>query len=77
MCTLRTPHPLCFGNAGSNVLYEFKRWILYSMDTRYLESFVIVAEKGSIAEAARRLNLTPAAVAQSLELWSRQLAMPW
>jgi DNA-binding transcriptional LysR family regulator len=36
------------------------------MDTGFLESFVIVAEKGSMAEAARRLNLTPAAVAQQL-----------
>jgi DNA-binding transcriptional LysR family regulator len=34
------------------------------MDTRFLETFLAVAEKGSIAEAARRLNLTPAAVAQ-------------
>lgn len=34
------------------------------MDIRFLESFVTVADCGSIAEAARRLNLTPAAVAQ-------------
>ncbi|MDQ8729251.1 LysR family transcriptional regulator [Bradyrhizobium sp. LHD-71] len=33
------------------------------MDTDFLESFVAVVEGGSIAEAARRLNLTPAAVA--------------
>ncbi|WP_323717997.1 LysR family transcriptional regulator [Paracoccus aminovorans] len=36
------------------------------MDLRFLESFVEVAECGSLAEAARRLNLTPAAVAQRL-----------
>jgi len=36
------------------------------MDTRFLESFVIVADCGSIAEAARRQNLTAAAVAQRL-----------
>jgi DNA-binding transcriptional LysR family regulator len=36
------------------------------MDTRFLESFVSVIEHGSIAEAARRLNLTPAAVAQRI-----------
>ena len=36
------------------------------MDTRFLESFVSVVEHGSIAEAARRLNLTPAAVAQRI-----------
>ena len=33
------------------------------MDTRFLDSFITVADSGSIAEAARRLNLTPAAVA--------------
>ncbi|SDE36911.1 LysR family transcriptional regulator [Limimaricola pyoseonensis] len=36
------------------------------MDSRYLETFIMVAECGSIAEAARRLNLTPAALAQRL-----------
>ena len=36
------------------------------MDTRFLESFVAVVEHGSLAEAARRLNLTPAAVAQRI-----------
>jgi DNA-binding transcriptional LysR family regulator len=33
------------------------------MDTRFLDSFLTVVDSGSIAEAARRLNLTPAAVA--------------
>jgi DNA-binding transcriptional LysR family regulator len=36
------------------------------MDTRFLDSFVTVVDSGSIAEAARRLKLTPAAVAQRL-----------
>ena len=36
------------------------------MDTRFLESFVCVVELGSIAAAARRLDLTPASVAQRL-----------
>jgi DNA-binding transcriptional LysR family regulator len=36
------------------------------MDSRFLESFVIVADNGSFAEAARRLNLTPWAVAQRI-----------
>ena len=36
------------------------------MDTRFLQSFVSVVECGSIAEAARRLNLTPAGVGQRL-----------
>lgn len=34
------------------------------MDTRFLASFIEVVDHGSLAEAARRLNLTPAAVAQ-------------
>ena len=37
------------------------------MDSRFLESFVMVVEHGSIAEAARRLDLTAAAVAEGLE----------
>jgi DNA-binding transcriptional LysR family regulator len=36
------------------------------MDTRFLESLVTVADCGSIAEAARRLNLTPAGVTQRI-----------
>jgi len=36
------------------------------MDTRFLESFVTVVEEGSIAAAARRLNLTPAALSQRI-----------
>src|SRR5215467_13641319 len=36
------------------------------MDTRFLDSFVAVVDNGSIAEAARRLNLTPTAVAQRI-----------
>jgi DNA-binding transcriptional LysR family regulator len=36
------------------------------LDIRFLESFITVAESGSVAAAARRLGLTPAAVAQRL-----------
>jgi DNA-binding transcriptional LysR family regulator len=36
------------------------------MDTRFLESFLTVVDQGSIAEGARRLNLTSAAVAQRI-----------
>src|SRR6266581_8542498 len=44
----------------------FRRYILFRMDTRFLDSFVMVVDNGSISEAARRLNLTPAAVAQRI-----------
>jgi DNA-binding transcriptional LysR family regulator len=43
------------------------------MDTRFLESFVSVVEQGSIAEAARRLNLTPAAVAQRIHALEKEI----
>jgi len=36
------------------------------MNTQFLETFVMVAEHGSMAEAARRLGVTPAAVAQRI-----------
>jgi DNA-binding transcriptional LysR family regulator len=43
------------------------------MDSRYLQSFVYVVELGSIAEAARRLDLTPAAVAQRIKMLEMEL----
>jgi DNA-binding transcriptional LysR family regulator len=43
------------------------------MDTQYLQSFVLVAELGSLAEAARRLDLTPAAVGQRIRLLEEEL----
>jgi DNA-binding transcriptional LysR family regulator len=43
------------------------------MDSRFLESFVIVIESGSIAEAARRLNLTAAAIAQRVHTLEREI----
>lgn len=36
------------------------------MDTKFLETFLLAVESGSIAEAARRLNLTTAAVAKRI-----------
>jgi DNA-binding transcriptional LysR family regulator len=36
------------------------------MDTRFLESFLMAVDNGSIAEAARRLNLTAAGVAKRI-----------
>ncbi|MGF6598640.1 DNA-binding transcriptional LysR family regulator [Paraburkholderia sp. GAS448] len=43
------------------------------MDSRYLQSFVYVVELGSIAEAARRLDLTAAAVAKRVKMLEAEL----
>lgn len=43
------------------------------METVYLESFLLVVESGSISEAARRLDLTPAAVSQQVHALERTL----
>jgi DNA-binding transcriptional LysR family regulator len=43
------------------------------METAYLHSFLLVVESGSMSEAARRLNLTPAAVAQQVRALEREL----
>jgi DNA-binding transcriptional LysR family regulator len=44
-----------------------------SMDTRFLQSFVNVVENGSIAEAARRLNLTSATIAHQIRALEREI----
>jgi len=46
-----------------------------TMDSQFLESFVLVVEYGSVAEAARRLNLTPAGVTQRLRALENELGM--
>jgi DNA-binding transcriptional LysR family regulator len=46
------------------------------MDTRFLESFVTVIDCGSMAEAARRLNLTPAAIAQRIRALESDFGAP-
>ncbi|HTI17900.1 MAG TPA: LysR family transcriptional regulator [Trinickia sp.] len=43
------------------------------MDSRYLQSFVYVVDLGSIAEAARHLDLTAAAVAQRVKMLEEEL----
>ena len=43
------------------------------MDTAYLNAFVLVTATGSMSEAARRLDLTPAAIAQ--QMWVLDKAM--
>lgn len=46
------------------------------METQFLHTFVTVADQGSMAAAARRLNITPAAVAQQLHTLERELGAP-
>lgn len=43
------------------------------METAYLHSFLLVVESGSMSEAARRLDLTPAAIAQQIRTLEREL----
>lgn len=43
------------------------------MDIKFLESFLIVADCGSVAEAARRLNMTSAAVTQRIRALEAEL----
>lgn len=43
------------------------------METGYLNTFILVVESGSMSEAARRLEVTPAAVAHQLKLLEREL----
>jgi len=43
------------------------------MDTRFLESFVMSVDNGSIAEAARRLNLTAVAVAKRIHTLENEI----
>ena len=42
------------------------------METTYLETFALVVDTGSMAEAARRLNVTAAAVAQQIQCLERE-----
>lgn len=43
------------------------------METSFLQTFVLIAETGSMAEAARRQGVTPAAVAQQVRALEREL----
>ncbi len=43
------------------------------VETSYLRTFLLVVESGSMSEAARRLEVTPAAVAHQLRLLERTL----
>lgn len=46
------------------------------MDTQFLNTFVSVVDNGSMAAAARLLNITPAAVAQQIRTLERQIGTP-
>jgi DNA-binding transcriptional LysR family regulator len=46
------------------------------METQFLESFAAVVDGGSIAAAARRLNLTAAGVAQRIRALEREIGAP-
>lgn len=46
------------------------------MDTQFLKTFVAVVDRGSMAAAARLLNITPAAVAQQIRTLERELGAP-
>jgi len=46
------------------------------LNTDFLNGFLAVARHGSMAEAARRLNLSPAAVAQQVRALERELGAP-
>jgi DNA-binding transcriptional LysR family regulator len=43
------------------------------METAFLQSFLLVVDTGSMAEAARRLDVSPAAVAQQIRALEREL----
>ena len=46
------------------------------MDTQFLFTFVSVVDRGSMAAAARLLNITPAAVAQQIRTLEREIGAP-
>ena len=45
------------------------------METQYIHTFVSVVDQGSMAAAARTLNITPAAVAQQIHTLERELGV--
>jgi DNA-binding transcriptional LysR family regulator len=46
------------------------------METRFLETFLEVARQGSLADAARRLGVTPAAVSQRMQALEAEIGVP-
>lgn len=46
------------------------------METRFLETFLTVVQHGSLAEASRRLGVTPAAIAQRIQALEDEIGLP-
>lgn len=46
------------------------------METRFLETFLMVVQHGSLAEASRRLGVTPAAIAQRIQALEDEIGLP-
>ncbi len=46
------------------------------METSYLQSFMLVVETGSMAEAARRLHVSAAAIAQQMRILEKEFKTP-
>ncbi|MCO6391824.1 LysR family transcriptional regulator [Aliihoeflea aestuarii] len=46
------------------------------MDSHLLETFLVVLEQGSLAAAARHLGLTPAAIAQRIDVLEKDVGAP-
>lgn len=46
------------------------------METRFLESLIAVVDRGSVADAARVLNVTPAAIAQRMQALEADIGAP-
>ncbi|VVD59297.1 LysR family transcriptional regulator [Pandoraea iniqua] len=46
------------------------------MDTTFLANLLLVVDSGSMAEAARRIGVTPAAIAQQVQALERELGVP-
>ncbi|WP_064710184.1 LysR family transcriptional regulator [Rhizobium bangladeshense] len=46
------------------------------METRFLETFLVVVEHGSLAEASRRMGITPAAVSQRVQALEDEIGLP-
>jgi DNA-binding transcriptional LysR family regulator len=46
------------------------------MESRFLESLIAIVDRGSVADAARALNLTPAAIAQRIQALEAEIGAP-